>query len=389
MTRWSPQLYRARGIELGANAAVLANALAVAEITSAVDPNLPPVFTLRHLAYLCGVEYGFLRAIVSRENHDPYRIFRLRKRPAENGERRFRVITIPNPSLLKAQRWIAQAILSKVKPHHASVAFSKGDTLLAATKPHCGCKWLIKLDVRNFFESINEISAYRVFQMLGYQPLMAFELARLCTRLGGQSPFRMRPRWNAYWGVRTTITAYQSKGLGPDIGHLPQGAPTSPMLANLAVRDLDNQVAKIADSYGLIYTRYADDLTLSTSDDFSKKQASEVIGKIYAAFATVGLSPNVTKTRVRPPGSRKIVLGLLVDGAEPRLQREFKSSLRQHLYYLAHAKVGPSAHAQKRGFSSVTGMRHHLEGLIAHATQIEEEYGRQCAAKLKAIDWPL
>ena len=48
------------------------------------------------------------------------------------------------------------------------MAFSPGDTLVAAASPHCGCKWLVKMDVRNFFESINEIAAYRVFRSLGY-----------------------------------------------------------------------------------------------------------------------------------------------------------------------------------------------------------------------------
>ena len=69
----------------------------------------------------------------------------------------------------------------------------------------------------------------------------------------------------------------------------------------------------------------------------------------------VGLSPNVTKTRVLPPGARKVVLGLLVDGQEPHLTREFRARLRQHIYYLLHPDIGPVRHAAKRGFISVRG----------------------------------
>jgi hypothetical protein len=82
------------------------------------------------------------------------------------------------------------------------------------------------------------------------------------------------------------------------------------------------------------------------------------------------------------------VLGLLVDLDKPRLPRKFKASLRQHLYYIAHPDVGPAKHAARRGFVSVLGFRHHIEGLIAFARQIEPAFGAQCAQELVGV-WPL
>jgi RNA-directed DNA polymerase len=112
----------------------------------------------------------------------------------------------------------------------------------------------------------------------------------------------------------------------------------------LAVRDFDQAVTEIADRYGLTYTRYADDLTLSTNEpSFTRDRCREVIGKIYAVMGRAGLSPNVTKTRVAPPGSRKIVLGLLVDGDRPRLPRDFKATMRQHIYFLKRKDADPAA----------------------------------------------
>lgn len=370
---------------------VLANALAVADATTKVNTSLPPVFSLRHLAHLVDVDYGMLRSIVSRKNQTPYRLFRIRKRPSKSGERRFRVIAVPSPGLLKTQRWIAQNILAEGAPHVASVAFSKGDTLIAATEPHCGCRWLIKLDVRNFFESINEISAYRVFLSLGYQPLVSMELARICTRLR-TSTWRGTSRWWVRWWHWSTILAYQvwRGDLGAQMGHLPQGAPTSPMLANLAMRDFDRVVTRIADEHGLIYTRYADDLTLSTQDPaYTRERCKTAIGKVYAAMGEFGLSPNAAKTQIVTPGARKIVLGLLVDGSKPKLPRSFKSAMRQHLYYLLHPEIGPVEHARNRGFSSVVGMRNHLFGLASFAAQIEPTYGANCLSELKKAEWPL
>jgi hypothetical protein len=392
MPRWSPQLFRKQALEAGVDETVVANALAVAGRVAAVDPNLPAVFTLNHLAHLTGVEYGLLRAMASRANLDPYRVFRIRKRPSHLGEVRFRIIAVPNPGLLKVQRWITQAILSKAKPHAASVAYSKGDTLLAAVEPHCGARWLIKLDVRSFFESISEVAAYRVFTSLGYQPLISLEMARLCTRLGGFTMRRAHEQWRVKSWTWTTIAAYTvwRPDRGPRLGHLPQGAPTSPMLANLASREFDGLVDEVARKHGLTYTRYADDLALSTRDEaFSRVQCSKVLGEVYAAMGKAGFSPNATKTRVSSPGSRKIVLGLLVDGPKPRLPREFKTQMRQHIHFVTRADVGPISHARARGFASVTGFRHHLQGLVSFALQVEPSYGAVCASALSGVDWPL
>ena len=386
MSPWRSQQFLHVARQTGVDPVLVANVMATAELTIAVNPALTPVLTLRHLAYLADVDYGLLRAIITRANDNPYRIFRIRKRPSYEGEIRFRIIAVPNPSLLRVQQWITQRILSHATPHTASVAYTKKSTLLSAAQPHCGCRWLIKLDVRSFFESINEISVYRVFKSLGYQPLIAFEMSRLCTRLGTRTPLRSTKRWRSRRENWPTIAAYSKRHMG----HLPQGAPTSPMLANLAVRDFDRAVTDIAEKFGLAYTRYADDLTLSTADDnFSRDRSREVIGKVYSAMAHAGLSPNVTKTQIRPPGSRKIVLGLLVDDKRPRLTRDFKAKMRQHIHFLSRTDVGPIGHARARGFASVVGLKHHIWGLVSFARQIEPEYGASLAKNLSDIDWPL
>ena len=355
-----------------------------------VNPELPPVFSLRHLAHLSSVPYGLLRQYVARDIPEPYTTFKIHKRPLR-GLVRFRRIAVPEPALLKAQRWITQCILAKASVHSASRAFSKHDTLIRAVEDHCGCRWLIKVDIRNFFESINEVAVFRVFHRLGYQPLVAFELARLCTRMGGPSYIRQKPRWHVWprWKTITHYTAWNPMD-GPHMGHLPQGAPTSPMLANLAVIKVDEDVAAIAKTFGLTYTRYADDLILSTAArEFSRDLARAAIGQITAALGRWGLGANSAKTSVSPPGGRKIALGLALEGPEPRLPRHFKAKLREHLYYLENPVIGPVGHARARGFASVIGLRHHLLGLAAFALQIEPSYGNSIKRRLNAVDWPL
>ena len=87
-----------------------------------------------------------------------------------------------------------------------------------------------------------------------------------------------------------------------------------------------------------------------------------------------------------PPGARKLVLGLVVDGAQPKLPREFRSALRQHIYYLE--KLGPIAHAQSREFDTVFGMYNHIRGLIDFANMIDHGYAAALLTRFNAIDWP-
>ena len=137
------------------------------------------------------------------------------------------------------------------------------------------------------------------------------------------------------------------------------------------------------------YTRYADDLTLSSNEaNFDRQVATQIIQQVYQRLARQGLRPNTAKTTVVPTGARKVVLGLSVEEPVPRLTRQFKNLLRQHIHYLLRDDVGPVKHATARGFASTTGLRHHLEGLLAFAAQIEPSWAAAQRNRMQAINWP-
>ena len=387
MNEWHSQHYLDAGRKAGIDEELLQRAISTAEHTLGRHDHGPPILTLGHLAHLSGVDLGRLHAYVARAGDDPYREFTIRKRPIPGEKPRYRFIAVPEPKLMQVQTWIATEILNRAPCHPASTAFAPGSRLISAASAHCQAQWMSKIDVCDFFESITEIDAHRVFRERGYQPLVAFELARLCTRLRDKHrqpnsflPPKRRPKsgnWNFESIYPQTL-----------IGALPQGAPTSPMLANLAVRGLDKMLSQLASNFGLRYSRYADDLTFSTcTKSFGRSRAKDVIGQIYQALIDHGLSPNLAKTAIVSPGSRKVVLGLLVDGKRPRLSREFRSRLRMHLYYIAHQQHGPAQHARARGFSSVEGMRQHLLGLIAFAGQIDARFADHCRSEMRRANW--
>lgn len=386
MKDWKPQHYRRAPGAADVPASVMAAAIATGEKTVAVHPSLPPILTLKHLAHLTQVPYPHLRDYVTREV-DAYKIFRVRKRARPGQPTSFRVICVPPQSLAVAQQWIAKYVLAIGVTHNASTAFAPGCRLVVAAAPHCASRWLIKVDVQRFFESISEVDCYRVFRSLGYQPLVSLELARLCTRIGPFNGLRRTKRWFRKAPLETSkIKSYAIRRLG----HLPQGAATSPMLANLAMREADVLLTALAERYGLTYTRYADDLTFSTaSREFQRADARKAVCEIYGVLRQFGLAPNLTKTAIVSPRSRKIVLGLQVDQDEPKLTRAFKMKMRMHLHYLEREDVGPLKHAERRGFSAVAGMRNHLMGLAAYAIQIEPAYGKAIKARFESITWPV
>jgi len=372
---WSPQQYLADGRLLGVDPTTLQSAVEQIEEVIVTHPELPALLTLNHLARRTGADYQELRSII-RCSNGFYRHFRIHKRSSGH-----RLISVPAPTLMTVQRWIAKYILNSQPVHHCSFAFGPGASILKCAARHTGARWLIKLDVAGFFGSISELRVYRVFRSIGYRPLIAFELARLTTHAPLESPRYTLSQWRAkphpspigkYWRGR--------------IGYLPQGAPTSPMLSNLMMRDSDAEIEALSKAMGIRYTRYSDDLTFSTSGNFDRVSARKLIWRVRTILGRVGLQINNRKTNIVPPGGRKIVLGLLVDGTQPRLTRDFRSMLRQHLYFLS--KVGPAEHTKQRGFDSIWGMYRHVRGLIDFANMVEPFYAQALLGDFDKMNWP-
>lgn len=376
MSSPSPQRYRSQGRREGVDEAILNNALAAMQRIRAADPRITPVLTLRHLSHLIDVPFLHLREIVARRARRTYKIFYLKKRIP--GRSRMRMISAPNQTLLKIQRWIVDHILRHTSAHEASYAFHPGSRPFEAAQEHCSCAWLLKIDLEDFFHSISEGRIAAVFANLGFPKLLSFELARLVT-VGCERP-GTRPDPATRWPA---IPYYQCK----HEGMVPQGAPTSPMLSNLVMFRTDEILARLAEAHGMKYTRYADDLAFSCGPDKDEVHVRHFMRLVLGELNDAGFRPNHRKTAIRGPGSRRIVLGMLVDSDRPRLTREYKDMIRLHLHYLASPDHGPAMHAEARK-TSVSGIFHHVRGLIAWLQIVEPYFGADALKKFEAVDWP-
>lgn len=390
MNSWRPQLYRSEGRKKEVDQDILKNAVIIGSRIIEKHPNVYPIFTLNHLATLSNVSLVKLRKVVSRNESSQYfyRLFLIKKRTKKKSANARRLICVPDKDLMRVQKTINYLILSNIATHSASFAYAKGSSILDAANVHTGCQWLIKLDIRDFFDSISEKSVYKFFTEVGFTSLLSFEMARICTRVTQYN--RLTRGWTGSRDKPGNISSYSSYFRPYVWGSLPQGAPTSPMLANLYARDLDNDITNIALEAGLEYTRYADDITLSTTrKNFSRKQAMLVIRQIYSVIHNYGFNPNYSKTSISPPGARKVVLGLLVNGPSPRLTRDFRNRVKQHLHFCTKSNFGPVNHARHKGFSSVLGFKHHLSGLITYAELIEPDFGTRVRQLYNQVNWPL
>jgi RNA-directed DNA polymerase len=362
----SPHRYQQHGEHAGVEQSIIAASLSQAE--SVESKGLVSVLTLNHLAYQTGSSYGYLRGIVER-NTDPYTDLSIKRR---NG-RRMREISIPDPTLMEVQRWILRHILTALPTHHSSYAYTIGKSILQCARKHLGAGWIVKLDIRDFFTSITEAQAYAVFQGAGYVPLVSLELARICTRYAGHVDYLNRKRYKVApdHAQYTTIKSYRR----PFLGFLPQGAPTSGALANLASSTLDTKLSEIAEHHGCVYTRYADDLTFSSTGEFHREKALLIIREVRKALRSERLIMHEQKTSIITPGARKIVLGLLVDGDQVRISKGLRTRITAHVRGVE--AFGLSPHVTHAQFSSIDGFVRHVSGMLAFVYDVEPSWAAQ------------
>ena len=165
---------------------------------------------------------------------EPLRHYRYRWVAKPSGSRR--LIEAPKPRLKQLQRRLLDEIMVHIPPHEAAHGFRPGRSVLSFVEPHVGQTIVLKMDLRDFFVSITSGRVMAIFLTAGYPEPVARLLTGLCTNTvpllvwNQEGPLELDPsRSAAGWQARRL---YRQP-------HLPQGAPTSPALANLAAHRLD------------------------------------------------------------------------------------------------------------------------------------------------------
>ena len=205
-----------------------------------------------------------------------------------------RLVEAPKPGLKSAQRRILDGILGLLPPHMHSFGFVKGRTCLMGAERHVGEDVVLRFDLKHFFPTIRAGRVFGLFRCLGYPHEVARLLSTLCsTATPPRVLARLDPADRALF--RTP--------------HLPQGAPTSPALANQMCHGLDRRLAGLAARLDAQYSRYADDMSFSGDAPI----AAPLLKAVPQIVAEEGFQLNPAKTKIMRHGARKTVTGLVVN----------------------------------------------------------------------------
>lgn len=283
-----------------------------------------------------------------------------------------RLIESPKHDLKDLQRRILSGILDHVPAHPAAHGFVKGRSIATFASPHADKHVLLRMDLQDFFPSFPAARAQAVFRTLGYPEPVSARLGGICTNAVARHVWQKRIVEIAWEEWREASSMYART-------HLPQGAPTSPALANIAAYRLDCRLTGLAKSAGAVYTRYADDLAFSGGPDFAR--SAERFSTHAAAIAIEeGFSVNHHKTRIMRQGVRQHLAGVVVNR---------KVSLRRTGLELLEAiltncvRFGPAS--QNR--DSLSDFRAHLQGRIGFVQMIDRVKGERLRTIFETIRW--
>ena len=232
-----------------------------------------------------------------------YRTFRI---PRRNG--RTRQIDAPTPTLKYIQRLIHESLTRVYGPHPAVHGFRSNRSIVTNARNHIGSRYVLNIDLADFFPSITRKRIYGrlVAEPYTFHSKVANLIAALST--------------NIY-------------------SRLPQGSPSSPILANIVAAELDADLAELCGSLGSWYTRYADDITISTSRGELSPQLARypnargtgqvVLGdRLVDVIEGHGFQINDRKSRLQSYWTRQLCTGLVINSDHISPPRSYIRRLR-------------------------------------------------------------
>lgn len=280
-----------------------------------------------------------------------------------NGEPR--LIEAPKERLKQIQRKIHSAILSNIPVHNAAHGFVKQKSIKTFVDPHVARPVVIAMDLQHFFMAISAGRIYRMFQKLGYSEEISTLLKGLCTHATPETY------------INRINDSQEKKRLRAE--HLPQGAATSPTLANIAAFNLDVRVSAAAQSLGFEYTRYADDMAFS-SENFNASRNQRLINLVTRIAQFEGFAINKRKTRIMTQAQRQKLVGIVINEKMNIAATDIKKFEAQLFNCV---RYGPDS----QNITRHPNFRAHLQGKLAHIIDVAPHKARKLIPLFDQINW--
>lgn len=250
-------------------------------------------------------DYSTFRQILFNQWQDePYESFKMAKK---NGSHR--TIEVPKPEIKLLQQSLNTILRGIYEPKASVHGFTIKKNIISNAQNHCGKKYVFNIDLADFFHSITQQRIRGVF---------------------------MKPPYSLPSKVATAIShlcCYNDR--------LPQGAPTSPIISNIVCAKLDSGLRLLAKENNCFYTRYADDITFSTTRKNFPTDLGVIYGggtqdikigdKLASILAENGFTVNAAKTRIQINTLRQEVTGLTVN-TKVNVSRDYIRHVRAILH---------------------------------------------------------
>jgi retron-type reverse transcriptase len=302
--------------------------------------------TISDLARHLGVNEGYLQELWTELDSDETRLYRSWDEPKPLGGTR--PIDSPKEKLKFVQRRINERILQRTQINKIVTGGVRGRKLKDNLIVHLGQPMVANFDLKSFFSNITNLQVYRMFTLIGASP----DVARMLTRL-------------------TTFK-----------GRIPQGGPTSSMLANLVagygdMLCLDGRLAGLCGKNKFRLKRWIDDISVSGAPYLKNFEPT-----IERIINQSGFTPNRNKTTFASKDEAQIVTGHLVNN-KPNVREQERRRLRAILHRCK--TTGPEGCAQ----GSIEQLKRRLRGKIAHLSSINPKAGQKLLKEFNSIEWPI
>ena len=222
-----------------------------------------------------------------------------------------RKIDAPMGELKKVQKLLKRNFFNRMWPSTRAHGFVRHHSPLTNAKAHqrnAGGVFLL-VDVKDFFHSITTAGVWRVTSRVLYKI------------------FKVPPSEIAHREISETIVTLCTLN-----NCLPMGSPASPSISNLHMSWFDHQMVVYCARWGLTYTRYADDLTISSPIERwksqSRRSANKAYPKVVSLLSRMGLRLNNKKTRVRRAHKAQEVTGIMLNSGKPTVSRKYRRLVR-------------------------------------------------------------
>ena len=345
-------------------------------VGAARDWDVPVIESTADLANWLGLTdteldwFADLKGFGYRYDHTPLRHYRYRVLLKRSGN--VRLIEAPKPRMKELQRQILAYILDPSPAHAAVHGFQRGRSIRTFVTPHAGRRVVLRMDLQDFFPNFTRARIQAFFRTAGYPEAVADLLGGICTNRAPRDVWKVAGLDVSPSRIREAATLYARP-------HLPQGAPTSPALANLCAYRIDCRLAGLAQSAGAHYTRYADDLAFSGDEEFARS-AERFSLHVAAILHEEGFAVHHRKTRIMRPGVRQHLAGLVANEHVNVMRPDFD---RLKAILTNCVRHGPES--QNR--DGHPAFRAHLEGRVAFVESINASRGRKLRAIFEKIQW--